>query len=456
MRVPFVFAAALAALSILATATTFGQSSPPAGEPPSLAPMLEHIVPSVVSIGVKGKVEIEADPLLSDPFFRKFFGLPEEAPPAERSFQAAGSGVIVDAAKGYVLTNNHVVENADEITVTLLDHRSFLGKVIGSDQPTDIAVIQIKADKLTALPLGDSSLLKVGDYVVAVGNPFGLGQTVTMGIVSALGRSGLGIEGLEDFIQTDASINPGNSGGALINLKGELVGINSAIIGPAGGNVGIGFAIPMSMAKQVMDELITHGAIRRGQLGVMIQDLTPALAQALKLNITSGALVSQVVPGSPASTAGVLAGDVIVAVNGRSVYSAAELRTAIGVLGVGAEALLSIVRKSEMFEVSATLSEASEASTTHVKGKGLLSGVALADVSQDSAAYGQADGAEIVAIDTESKAAQAGLTQGDVIVSVDQQPVHSAMQAAEAADRIDSLLLLGVFHDGSIQYVVVQ
>jgi Do/DeqQ family serine protease len=269
-------------------------------ETPTLAPMIERVVPAVVSISVHGKVETQENPLLSDPFFRRFFGLPDEAQPQEREFRAAGSGVVVDPVRGYILTNNHVVENADEITVTLADRRRFPATKAGTDPATDLAVIQIKADNLSGLPLGDSDLLKVGDYVVAVGNPFGLGQTVTLGIVSALGRTGLGIEGYEDFIQTDASINPGNSGGALVNLKGELVGINSAIIGPSGGNVGIGFAVPIKMARSVMEQLIAHGEIKRGQLGVTIQDLTPELARGLKLDIEKGAVVSQVAAGSAA------------------------------------------------------------------------------------------------------------------------------------------------------------
>ena len=448
------FVAVLGVLSTFATAAWTGQPTN-GGELPSLAPMLERVVPSVVSISVKGRTNAESDPLLSDPFLRKFSGLPEQPSPAQRLFQAAGSGVIVDAKNGYLLTNSHLLENADQINVTLLDRRMFPAKVIGMDQPTDVAVIQIQADGLTSLPLGDSSELRVGDYVAAVGNPFGLSQTVTMGIVSALGRSGLGSDGLENFIQTDASINPGNSGGALVNLRGELVGINSAIFGPAGGNVGIGFAIPANMAKQAMGELIAHGAIRRGELGILIQDLTPLLAQALKLKIPAGALVSQVVSGSPASNAGVLPGDVVVAVDARPINSQADLRSAIGVLQVGEKAKLSIVRKNKAMELTVQLSEANTVSMALVKGEGLLAGVVLTDISPDSAAYGQTDGAEILAVDPESDAAQAGLIAGDFVVSVDQQSVHSAMQVAQLANGFDRLLLLGIFHAGGIQFVVI-
>lgn len=447
----------LAAICVLYTHSVVWAADPSrvGNEIPSLAPMLERVVPSVVSIAIQGRGTAESDPMLSDPFLRKFFGLPEQPTANERSFQVAGSGVIVDAKSGYVLTNSHLLENADEITVTLLDHRSFPAKVIGMDQPSDVAVVQIKADRLTSLPLGDSSELRVGDYVAAVGNPYGLSQTVTIGIVSALGRSGLGSDGLENFIQTDASINPGNSGGALVNLRGELVGINSAIFGPAGSNVGIGFAIPSNMAKDAVRELIAHGKIRRGELGMLIQDFTPLLAQAFKLNISAGALVSRVMTGSAASSAGILAGDVVVAVDGRAIRSDVDLRTALGLLGAGAKATLTIDRHNKVLELPVELREANTVSTALVKGEGLLAGVALADISPDSAAYGQADGAEILAVDPESDAAQAGLIAGDFIVSVDQQSVHSATQVAQQANRFEKLLLLGIFHAGGIRYVVI-
>jgi serine protease Do/serine protease DegQ len=249
------------------------------GQPlPTLAPMLERATPAVVNIATVGHVEVRQNPLLSDPFFRHFFDIPDR--PRRRQTQSLGSGVIVDAEHGYVLTNHHVIARADKITVTLRDGRHLNATLIGADPESDVAVIQVPAERLTALPLADSDRLRVGDFVVAIGNPFGLGQTVTSGIVSALGRTGLGIKGYEDFIQTDASINPGNSGGALVNLHGELVGINTAIIAPGGGNVGIGFAIPTSMASQIMQQLIEHGEVSRGQLGITAQDLTPELAQA--------------------------------------------------------------------------------------------------------------------------------------------------------------------------------
>src|SRR5512135_1761738 len=269
---------------------------------PSLAPMVKRVTPAVVNIATKGTVQ-EQNPLLNDPFFRRFFDVPNT--PQRRQFQSAGSGVIVDAKQGYIVTNAHVIENATEITVTLLDNRSLTAKVVGKDEGSDVAVLQVPANNLTALPIADSDKTEVGDFVVAIGNPFGLGHTVTSGIVSALGRSGINPEGYEDFIQTDASINPGNSGGALVNLNGQLVGINSAILSRTGGNIGIGFAIPSNMMKVVMNQLIKFGAVKRGVLGVNIQTLVPEIAQSMGLpEGTQGALVSQVVEGSAAERAG--------------------------------------------------------------------------------------------------------------------------------------------------------
>ena len=257
---------------------------------PTLAPMLKQVTPAVVNISTKSLIKMQQNPLFNDPFFRRFFDVPEM--PKERESQALGSGVIVDAKKGYILTNNHVIAKADEITVTLNDHRQFEAKVVGTDPDADLAVISIKAERLSELAMADSDTLEVGDFVVAIGNPFGLEQTVTSGIVSALGRSGLGIEGYENFIQTDASINPGNSGGALVDLDGKLVGVNTAIVGPSGGNVGIGFAIPSNMAQSIMNQLIEFGEVRRGQMGVMIQDVTPDLAKAFGIDRQSGAVIA--------------------------------------------------------------------------------------------------------------------------------------------------------------------
>src|SRR3954447_17850427 len=324
---------------------------------PSLAPMLARVTPGVVNIAVKGKVR-EENPLLQDPFFRRFFNLPQRQQPEERETQSTGSGVIVDAANGYVLTNGHVVENATRIEVTTKENRRFTAKLVGRDAETDVAVLQIPTENLTAVPVGDSDRLQVGDFVLAVGNPFGLGQTVTSGIVSALGRSGLGIEGYEDFIQTDASINPGNSGGPLVNLNGECVRINTAILAPGGGNIGIGFAVPVNMARRVMDQLVRCGEVKRGRIGVAIQDLTPDLAQAMSTSHTTGAVIARVEPDSPAERAGLRSGDLVVSANGVPVRSGTQLRNVIGLSGVGSAVDLRIDRRGSEYSIAVNIEAA--------------------------------------------------------------------------------------------------
>ena len=310
----------------------------------SLAPVVSRITPGVVGISVRGRVR-EDNPLLQDPMFRRFFNLQQQ--PVERETQATGSGVIIDASEGYVMTNAHVVENATSIEVTTKDNHQYKAKLIGRDPDTDIAVLQIPRGNLTAVPIGDSDRLQVGDFVLAIGNPFGLGQTVTSGIVSALGRSNLGIEGpegYEDFIQTDASINPGNSGGPLVDLQGRVVGINTAILAPGGGNVGIGFAVPINMGRQVMDQLVQYGQIKRGRIGVAIQDLTPDLAQALGTRHTEGAVIARVEPGSAAERAGLRPNDLIVAINGTLMRTGSELRNRVGLSRIGDEVELTVER----------------------------------------------------------------------------------------------------------------
>lgn len=322
---------------------------------PTLAPIVKQAAPAVVSIAIKGRLAMEQNPMFSDPRFRQFFGIPEGA--LEQEIQAAGSGVVVDAREGLIVTNHHVVEHAEEISVTLWDGRKLKGRKVGSDPDTDIAVVRVPANELRALPLGNSDILQVGDYVLAIGNPFGIGQTVTHGIVSAVKRSGIG-NGYEDFIQTDAPINPGNSGGALINLKGELVGINAAIIGPAGGNVGIGFAIPVNIVRQVVDGLVRGGRALHGHLGVGIQDLTPELATAQGLDADqTGALVARVEPGSAAARAGLKRGDIITEVGGVRVASAADLRNRVGLSQPGSSTRLTVLREGKVITLQATLAD---------------------------------------------------------------------------------------------------
>jgi serine protease DegQ len=326
----------------------------PDGMVPTLAPLLKEVTPAVVNIATKGHEAV--NPLYNDPLFRRFYNIPEGA--EKRETQAAGSGVIIDAKAGYVVTNSHVIERAEEIVVTLKDNRQLRAKLIGTDPDTDIAVLQVEARNLTAIEIGDSDTLQVGDFVIAIGNPFGLGQTVTSGIVSALGRTGLGIESYENFIQTDASINPGNSGGALVNLRGELVGINTAIVGPSGGNVGIGFAVPINMAQGVTRQLIAHGEVKRGRLGVQVDDLTPDIAEALHIDASGGAVISRVEPGSPARRAGLRPGDVIIAVDDAPVRNSSDLRNRVGLTPVGQTIRLTILRSGSQQTVDVRIESA--------------------------------------------------------------------------------------------------
>jgi Do/DeqQ family serine protease len=355
----------VALLALLALAPLAGALAgiPPAvGDTPlpSLAPMIRKASPAVVNVATRGTVRDNGpqNPLLQDPFFRRFFDLPRNGAPQEHQFRSAGSGVIFDARQGYIVTNAHVVENASEITVTLQDGRDLTASLVGSDQPADIAVLKVSADGLSQMPLGDSSHLEVGDFVVAIGNPFGLQHTVTSGIISGLARTGINPDGYEDFIQTDASINPGNSGGALVNLRGELIGINAEILSNSGGSMGIGFAIPVNMVRSVVEQLVKYGTVRRGQLGVSMYTLTPEIAHSLGLASAAGAVVSQVVAGSPADKAGVRIGDVITSVNGQSVKSYSELRNAIGLQRVGDRVDIGLLRDGKPLRVTAVIAAA--------------------------------------------------------------------------------------------------
>ncbi|WP_414655774.1 Do family serine endopeptidase [Frateuria sp.] len=421
-----------------------------AGEPlPSLAPMLEKVTPAVVNISTKTRVAVR-DPYFDDPMFRQFFGLPPS--PRERIEQSLGSGVIVDAAKGYVLTNNHVVGGADDITVTLQDGRSFKGKLIGTDPDTDVAVVQIPAQKLKALPVADSGKLRVGDFVVAVGDPFGLGQTVTSGIVSALGRSGLGGSGYQNFIQTDASINPGNSGGALVNLRGELVGINTMIFSPSGGNVGIGFAIPSDLTTQVMGQLIAHGKVARGSLGVQTQDITPRIAQLLGLKASQGVVVTRVAPGSAAAQAGLAPGDVLQALDGKPLHGSDELRNAEGLLPLGSKVTLNVSRNGQARQVSATLTPEKLAGVDGGTLDSRLAGVHFSELSMAQRGQGTA-GVAITAVRAGSRGARVGLSEGDIVIGVNNRRITSLRELRGMVGMQPRQLVLVVQNEDGVSYV---
>jgi Do/DeqQ family serine protease len=399
------------------------------GKPlPSLAPMLERVTPAVVNIHSK-QVQRVRNPLADDPFLRRFFGIPDV--PQERVRQSLGSGVIVDAEAGLVLTNNHVIEGADDISVTLADGRTLQAELVGSDPDTDVALVRVPAERLTALPLADTRQLRVGDFVVAVGNPFGLGQTVTSGIVSALGRSGLRGLGYQNFIQTDASINPGNSGGALVNLRGELIGVNSAIFSPSGGNIGIGFAIPASLAREVMRQLLAYGEVRRGSLGLDTQDITPELADALALDKqTRGALVARIAEGSPAQQAGVRVGDVITALDGQSVDNREALHNLEGLLPVGRPVRIALQRDGKPLVLSAVL----KASPKEVNGARLdprLAGAVFVELPERARQSG-VDGVVVARVDEDSRAAASGLRPGDRVTGIGRRAIAdlAGLQAA--------------------------
>jgi Do/DeqQ family serine protease len=402
---------------------------------PSLAPMLKKAMPAVVNISTRTHIDAAQNPLMQDPFFQRFFNLPN-IPQQRRESSSLGSGVIIDARRGYVLTNNHVIDKADKIQVTLHDGRQLAAKLVGTDPDSDVAVIQVEARDLEALPIADSSQVQIGDFVVAIGNPFGLGQTVTSGIISALGRSGLGIEGYEDFIQTDASINPGNSGGALVNLRGELIGINTAILAPNGGNVGIGFAIPSNMVESIKNILIEHGEVKRGLLGVTVQDLTPDLAQAFGLKRHQGAVVTAVKPGSPAEKAGLEAGDVFVTINHRPIKQGSDVRNSLGLAQVGEEVQLEVLRKGESETLTAKIVAPKLAQEDGKRVHPRLAGTVLNDAPPQS----PYEGVVVERIHTGSYAFQAGLRPGDIIVMANKKRV-SNLEDLQAAAGPGQLLL---------------
>ena len=407
---------------------------------PTLAPLIAQVTPAVVNISIKSRSAAEDNPLLRDPFFRRFFNVPDR-PPQE---MAAGSGVIVDARQGLVITNHHVIKNAAQVIVTLKDRRQLPATIVGADPATDIAVLKIDAPNLTAMNFGDSDHLNVGDFVVAIGNPFGLGQTVTSGIVSALGRSGLNIEGYEDFIQTDASINPGNSGGALINLRGELIGINTAIIGPSGASVGIGFAVPVNMARGVMTQLVRFGEVRRGRLGIDFEDLAPDAAVMLKLPTADGALISTVQPESPAAKAGLRRGDVVLAFNGRPVRSGPDLRNRLGLTPVGENIELTVFRDGNKLTVNLQIAPPQGLASGDAQIVPQLAGLKIANIDRTTPQGARVEGVLVVGIETGSVAAGYGLRPGDVIAAVNRQRVRNINEFLAAMRNVERAFQMSV------------
>jgi serine protease DegQ len=448
----------------LIAATVAMAASPPAncsavlppvvdGQPlPSLAPMLDHVTPAVVNINSKTRVKVR-NPLMDDPFFRQFFGM--QNAPRERIEQSLGSGVITDAAKGYVLTNNHVIDGADDIAVTLHDGRTLKGQVVGSDPDTDIAVIKIPAENLTALPLADSSKLRVGDFVVALGNPFGVGQSASSGIVSGLNRTGLGGRGYQNFIQTDASINPGNSGGALVNLRGELVGINSQILSTSGGSNGIGLAIPSDLASDVMQQLIATGSVKHGTLGVQTQDLTAEIAGMLGAAPGQGAAVTRVRADSAAAAAGLKAGDVIIALNGKPIHGDNDLHNAEGLAPIGADIELKLIRDGKPLTLNVRLAtellESADGATLDSR----LQGAQLSDAGDRVRREGL-NGVSINRIAASSHAANAGLKAGDLIIGINQVDIGGLKDLKLVLARHPRQVLLSVVRGRNAFFVPLQ
>ncbi len=424
------------------------------GQPlPSLAPMLDEVIPAVVNIATQGRVRAQ-NPLMEDPFFRRFFNMPNM--PQERRATSAGSGVIVDAGRGYVLTNAHVVRNAEQIEVTLIDGRTLEAELVGMDADVDLAVLKVQAEGLTQMPVADSSTLRVGDFVVAIGNPFSLGHTVTSGIVSALGRTGLRIDGYENYIQTDASINPGNSGGALVNLRGELVGINTAIIAPAGGNVGIGFAIPTEMTSNIMAQLIEHGEVRRGSLGVNIQDLTAELAEAFGVDKEQrGVVITHVLEDSAAEDAGLQAGDVVVAADGRPVRRVADLRNKVGLSPVGDRVSLTVVRDGKQREITAVIRETTLTTSDGGALSKYLQGASIRNLRQGELNHADT-GVLVEEVEAGSPAARAGIRPGDVIINANRQDVADLDQLQAAIPDKDAAILLRLNRNGGMFFVVIR
>ncbi|MEH4800934.1 serine endoprotease DegQ [Atlantibacter hermannii] len=416
---------------------------------PSLAPMLEKVLPAVVSVQVEGTAT-QSQKVPEE--LKKFFG--EEMPdqPAQ-PFEGLGSGVIIDAAKSYVLTNNHVINQAQKISVQLNDGREFDAKLIGGDDQSDIALLQLQnATNLTQIKVADSDTLRVGDFAVAVGNPFGLGQTATSGIVSALGRSGLNLEGLENFIQTDASINRGNSGGALLNLNGELIGINTAILAPGGGSVGIGFAIPSNMAQTLANQLIQSGEIKRGLLGIKGTEMSADLAKAFNLNVQRGAFVSEVLPNSGSAKAGIKSGDVITSLNGKTLNSFAELRSRIATTAPGTTVRLGLLRDGKPLDVNVTLDKSTSSSASAEMIIPALQGATLSDGQLKDGTKG----VTIESVEKGSAAAQAGLHKDDVIIGVNRERVSTIAEIRKLMESKPSVVALHIMRGNDSLYLLMR
>ena len=439
-------------LSILMPASTVAAIPVELGDGtpvPSLAPMLDRTTPAIVNIATFTTVESN-NPLLDDPFFRRFFNVPNR----QRRTRSAGSGVVVDAQAGYIVTNNHVVRRVDEITITLSDGRSLPASLVGADRQVDLAVLKVDPEELSEIGFADSSLLRVGDFVVAIGSPFGLSQTVTSGIVSAMGRSGLGIEGYEDFIQTDASINPGNSGGALVDLKGRLVGINTAIIAPGGGNVGIGFAIPANMVRAIMNELIENGEVRRGYLGLAVQGLNAQLAEAFGVDRRDGVVIVDVEPETPASEAGLEDGDIITRVADREIRRVSDFHNQTAVIFVGDEVQLKVLRDGRERDVTLEIGDDSQDKMPGERIDRRLSGAALQNFRSEDGALGS--GVLVTQVDTSSVPWKAGLRPGDVIVAANRQSLRNLSEFRDSARLSRNQLLLRVYRAGQFGYVAIR
>lgn len=418
---------------------------------PSLAPMLEQASPAVVNIATKTTVQVR-NPLLEDPFFRRFFNVPESR--RYRQTQSAGSGVVVDAEAGYIVTNNHVVQSADEIEITLSDGRSMQATLVGADIQVDLAVLQVDPVELAEIAFADSSELRVGDFVVAIGSPFGLSQTVTSGIVSALGRSGLGIEGYEDFIQTDASINPGNSGGALVDLQGRLVGINTAILAPSGGNIGIGFAIPANTVSAIMAELIENGEVRRGYIGLAVQGLNADLAAALGVERKNGVVIVQVEPDSAASKAGLREGDVITRFADREITAVADFHSQTAVVFIGDKVNVEVIREGLTQQVKLEIDDDNLEKMRGARIDRRLRGTELQNFRNDESAMGA--GVLVTEVDSESSGWRFGLRPGDIVVAANRSAVRNLADLREGARLNSQQLLLRVYRSGQFGYVAIR